>query len=345
MKIPAKFFPFAVRQPLWDMAKKHGRMKYSIVAIWDYMYWRSGKKNLFELAEDLVCLDLGCDPTTLRAVRRILIAEGWLRKETLRDKGGKWEVRGWTVIANILSTVPKPIGGEDQPPSREPAVAGPTVDSTSGGQHPRTVSSILCDPPSSCTPSASPSSGLRSDLLTDQLTSDSSGQEKEKPEPLRLSSEEQSKDKDKTRTTEWLAAQPYSPAKNLFFEFYPVYNDKLVAEQWASCLWLANHPIFAEDGVLAMLKWNRIHEGGKWRFRSPKQMVNALNAEGAHAVNNYFTHDFDGCPKCKSAGLKHYLTVREIAEMKEANARDQALIFQQHQKAHAVGRSFDPEEA
>jgi len=122
-----------------------------------------------------VCWDLGCDPTTLRAVRKILIAEGWLKKDRLRDKGGKWLTRGFTVIAKV-STVPKPIGGEEQPPSREPAVAEPTVDSTSGGGTPHTVivheldadASTSSSTPSASTPTAalsfSPSVSLGTDV-------------------------------------------------------------------------------------------------------------------------------------------------------------------------------------
>ena len=165
-KIQAKFFPFAVRQPLWDMAKKYGKQKYTIVAIWDYMWWRSGKGGLFELAEDIVCWDLDCDPTTLRAVRKILIAEGWLKKDTLRDKGGKWMTRGFTVIAKG-ATVPKSLDGEDQPPSHEPAVVVPTVEGTSDGGTPHTVlvHELYADAStSSSTPSASTSTASLSVL-------------------------------------------------------------------------------------------------------------------------------------------------------------------------------------
>lgn len=148
MKIPAKFFPFAARQPLWDMAKKHGKMKYTIVAIWEYMYWRSGKTNLFELADDLVCLDLGCDTHTLCGVRKVLQAEGWLKKESLRDKGGKWLTRGWTVLINLAPTCAKSPSGEAQPHGHQPHGHQPHVDEPHADE-PHVVDYTALYPPSS----------------------------------------------------------------------------------------------------------------------------------------------------------------------------------------------------
>jgi hypothetical protein len=135
--IQAKLFPWAVRQPLWEMAKKHGKQKFTLVAIWDYMFWRSGKGNLFELSEDLVCFDIGCDATTLRKARSILVAEGWLQKESLRDKGGRWAVRGWTVIPKTKDA--QSSSKNDHPPSDLPSVEVSTVATTTDGESPRTV--------------------------------------------------------------------------------------------------------------------------------------------------------------------------------------------------------------
>jgi hypothetical protein len=189
--IQAKLFPFATRQPLWEMAKKYGRQKYAIVAIWDYMWWRSGKGGLFELAEELVCLDLECDPTTLRAVRRILQDEGWLKKELLRDKGGKWLTRGWTVIAKT-TTKPKSLGGEVEPPSREPALVLTAVDSTSDGGTHHTVVLQSLDADAS-TPYCTPSASTLPDLSVSQSVSHAVAHpEKEiSPEVLDRKSEEQ----------------------------------------------------------------------------------------------------------------------------------------------------------
>ena len=179
-KIQAKFFPFAVRQPLWEMAKKYGKQKYTIVAIWDYMWWRSGKGGLFELADNIVCWDLDCDPHTLCAVRKILQAEGWLKKETLRDKGGKWLTRGWTVIP--VTTCAKSTSGEEaqpqgkEPQGHEPHVAETTGEGTTCGGTTHTVvvheldadASTSSSTPSASTPTAafsfSPSVSLGTDV-------------------------------------------------------------------------------------------------------------------------------------------------------------------------------------
>jgi hypothetical protein len=87
--IRAKLFPWAVRQPLWEMAKKYGKQKFTLVAIWGYMFWRSGKNNLFELSEELVCFDLGCDATTLRKARQILVANGFISSAMTSSQRGR----------------------------------------------------------------------------------------------------------------------------------------------------------------------------------------------------------------------------------------------------------------
>jgi hypothetical protein len=347
-KIEAKLFPFAARQPLWDMAKKHGKMKYSIVAIWDYMWWRSGKGGLFELAEDIVCWDLGCDATTLRSVRKILIAEGWLRKETLRDKGGKWMTRGFTVIPKGV-TEPKSTGGEDQPPSREPALEQSTVDTTSDGKSPHTVEVHVLDAfanTSRCEPSAHTSAGL--DLLTDGQTRDSLrsscsstplqnqelnqtavlGQEQEQPQ-------KQDQDDDplmddyqifrQPRTVEEWASMPYLTVEMQVHQMlYPNATDKLIAEGMPVIAAVCSFPDYVDEptAVLAMIKWNHLHENGKFRIRTAKQLFNALTAKSMAFINNYDTHPFDECPKCKRANLKPWRVEAEIKAMRELNEQD-----------------------
>ncbi|MGB8493678.1 MAG: hypothetical protein WCE53_04690 [Candidatus Acidiferrum sp.] len=125
-KIEAKLFPFAARKPLWEMAKKYGRRKYVLVAVWDYMLWRSGKGNVFELAEELVIADTGMDKDALRWARRTLVAEGWLRKENPRTPKGTMEVTRWVV------SVPQQVqqAAVDSPPPLEPATAEAAAAST-----------------------------------------------------------------------------------------------------------------------------------------------------------------------------------------------------------------------
>ena len=63
-------------------------------AIWTYMLWRS-TNGVFCLPEELVLTDWDMNPKTLRRVHDILIKEGWLQRDVLRNTGGMWMTRTW----------------------------------------------------------------------------------------------------------------------------------------------------------------------------------------------------------------------------------------------------------
>jgi len=76
--IEAKLFRWKDRNPLFEMARKYGRRKYIIIAVWTYMFWRSGKDNIFDLAEKHVLYDIGITHEVYGEIRKILIHEGFL---------------------------------------------------------------------------------------------------------------------------------------------------------------------------------------------------------------------------------------------------------------------------
>ena len=87
-----------LRKPFLDMVKKYGKQKYTLWTIWTYMKWRSSN-DFFTLPESLVREDLGIDVNVLRDARAILVKEGWLKKDVLRDTGGEYLTRTWLVTA------------------------------------------------------------------------------------------------------------------------------------------------------------------------------------------------------------------------------------------------------
>jgi hypothetical protein len=148
-KLEAKLFPWKARKPLWEMAKKYKRQKYVLIAVWDYMMWRSGRGNLFELAEELVILDTGMDKNALRWARRTLIAEGWLRKEIPRRPSGTREVTRWIVCIPEQQPVEQAVAHQQQP--LEQAIVQAAVGSTSDCSTGDTVVSHLLDADASTT--------------------------------------------------------------------------------------------------------------------------------------------------------------------------------------------------
>src|ERR1035438_867945 len=88
----------SLRKPFLDMVKKYGKQKYTLWTVWTYMKWRSND-DFFTLPENLVREDLGIDINVLRDARAILVKEGWLKKDVLRDTGGEYLTRTWLVTA------------------------------------------------------------------------------------------------------------------------------------------------------------------------------------------------------------------------------------------------------
>lgn len=180
------------------------------------------------------------------------------------------------------------------------------------------------------------------DGLTDPLTNSLKNLREEQNQ--NLSGEEARKEQNQTpkpyptTADEFHNWHEHTPAMAVMEAFYPsALTDSLVAEQYGACCFLAYMP-WGLDGTLAMLKWNRIHENGKWRFRSPSAMANALCTHKQSFKNSYDTHDFYGCPKCKGAGVIHYEWQAEAIANREADNRDSALIFQYDQRSVAQKR-------
>src|ERR1039458_2086002 len=88
----------SLRKPFLDMVKRYGKQKYTLWTVWTYMKW-SSNGDFFTLPENLVREDLGIDVNVLRDARAILVKEGWLKKDVLRDTGGEYLTRTWLVTA------------------------------------------------------------------------------------------------------------------------------------------------------------------------------------------------------------------------------------------------------
>ena len=127
-KLEAKLFPFQARKNLFEMAKKYGKRKFTLIAVWTYMFTRSGKGNIFKLAESIILWDLGMTHEPLWQTQKILMAEGFLSKTKRRVK----EVTEWTVLTGGKSA--DKVLQADYPPADYP-----TVDKSASGLSANTV--------------------------------------------------------------------------------------------------------------------------------------------------------------------------------------------------------------
>jgi hypothetical protein len=97
-KLDFKFVKHAHRRAFYDSMRGLGKKRYAMSHVYWYMYLRSGKGNMFELAEELMQGDLDMDHATLAGVQRELIKVGWLVKHRPRDtKTGRMGVITWEI--------------------------------------------------------------------------------------------------------------------------------------------------------------------------------------------------------------------------------------------------------
>jgi hypothetical protein len=118
-------------------------------------------------------------------------------------------------------------------------------------------------------------------------------------------------------------------------------NTPPTAEALGHCQSLVSDDDAQLARVIAMLEWNRVHKPGALRFRSAQQMVKAVESKTRTFINEYDTHIFETCPKCKPLGMKHWRITEEIAKNRadeEANgAQAKELMRELKQKAAIAG--------
>ncbi len=97
--IKAKIVKHAHRRRFQEYVRTKGRDKVTIAYVYWNMYLRSGKGNVFELAESLFLGDLGIGKNALRPARKTLVDDGWLTKDQqmIDPLTGKWGTTAWTV--------------------------------------------------------------------------------------------------------------------------------------------------------------------------------------------------------------------------------------------------------
>jgi len=132
-----------LREPFLRMVSKHGRQKYGLWMVWTYMLWRSAGGE-FCVPEELVLKDLGMNKNTLPILRNILVKEGWLRRDVLRDQGGKWLTRVWVITSPL--PVEQVVGDANKSFISPPPVETEVGSTGNSGSH---CSSVYCSPSSS----------------------------------------------------------------------------------------------------------------------------------------------------------------------------------------------------
>lgn len=107
--IEAKIVKHAHRRRVYDYLREQGRDKFTLSHVYWYMYMRSGKGDVFELADPLAAGDMGIDPSVYRTTRRKLLKDGWMVKNRPNNQG----VARWTIATEAKPTGGKATSGKD----------------------------------------------------------------------------------------------------------------------------------------------------------------------------------------------------------------------------------------
>ena len=155
-KLGAKIVKHAHRRRFQEYVRKKGREKLTLAYVYWAMYLRSGKGNVFELAEELFLGDLGITNTALRSARRTLEKDGWVRRGPHTPKHAK----RWTVYDDpATGLLGHPITQSSEVSALDYSVIGTVV-----------LHSLDADAStSSSTPSASTPSGFLSESVSESV--------------------------------------------------------------------------------------------------------------------------------------------------------------------------------
>jgi hypothetical protein len=304
--INAKIVKHAHRKRFYDYLRGKGRDKFTLSHVYWHMYLRSGKGDVFKLADELAAADLGMDVSVLRGAHRTLVKEGWLVKHRPANQG----VPEWTVNTEAIPTAGKPGGGK--------ATSGRDSggEASTGSDHTAVVlHSLDADAStSSSTPLASTSTGF--DLLTDSLTIARENQDQNLSDLGSVETENQPQEGFSPKDIDEFAGTDGMRLYRILHPNSPTRTELLMCR---SLLEVQGIPL---DILGDILEWNSVHETGKFRIRNATQLTKAFNT-GA-MLDNYDAHPFDTCPKCKANGMRHWRIRQEQEEenrLRAENAR------------------------
>lgn len=353
--IAAKIVKHAHRRRFQDYLRTKGRDKSTIAYVYWSMYLRSGKGNVFELAEELFLSDLGIGKNALRPARAELVKDGWLSKEAQKidPLTGKWGTTQWIVNEESVAVASSEGVGTDAPLTgdRSPDV-GSAGDRSAGDT---VVLHSLYANASTSPQSATPPS----DCLPHGVTSSVSSKRDSKQEPSAFSSVELSEEEDlgtidkpeqdqnqeqpqRPQTVQEMYDGDLNAPVELLHKITPEITDAMVREQLPICEKILAHFDPVEDKYMVMaanmvLQYNRTHRSGKFASKEDKklyihsaaQFLKALDSPNAALMNDYWAHNFDDCEVCTKNSIWNYETlIRKIYDEEEKKERDLAAAEQ-----------------
>jgi len=255
-----KQFPFKWRAAWLAL----GRANPTAAYVWDYMFWRSDKDDIFDLEESLVCKDTGLERKTLCKARSLIAKHGGFRRLYSRNPQGQLIVKyqmlgfeeGEQVPENGTSNKSQQTGLEPSTVLRDSVKRDHTVDTPSvdtSNQEP--VDTRVREKGRKVSP---PLASLATSQLAESLPN---------PTPNEL------------RVFRALALAPSSDSLN---DLRQVYEN-----------------IQSYNSIIGYWNWNQSHQPDRLVFYDLNQVLRSLTEGQKRGFSKYLKHSDRPCPVCK----------------------------------------------
>jgi hypothetical protein len=315
--------------------------------VWLYHYRREGGgEQRKSYSSRTTCEAItGLKPNTIIKARTWLTRHGWLKEVGRRQTGFQGQpIREYVCFFGNGDR--NPSKGDANPPSDDQTMISVTVQRGSqsplnGDANPPEVDTVQVTPfaalPAIPTEVFRPTNSDGSERVSEQVVDAVS--------PAADHANENSSRVPRTVEEFWDAAGSIGEdhqAYELMHLFKPVLTDAVVQKHLPAAIQITK--LIPEDiDAVQLVKWNRLHRDHKYAtkqdkamyLRSPEQMLKALTSENGNLLNDYETHDFEGCSICQEHCIVHTRTLRaEIAAKREQERRE----YQKQLAAEAEAR-------
>jgi hypothetical protein len=327
-----KKFPFAWRANWLKLMQESP----TAAAVWAYMWWRSDEHGVFDLCEDLMCLDLGLNPKTLQKAQALIHHMGGFKRECERNDKGQLIVRyrmlpftnpsteiylsptpnigceslsqktGVVPSPNLLSTEKRGHTVDTVPVTPSPngglrAIPEPVVDTSNPRE--RKVGKEQVPPPSA-TAVAPPSNPKPREVPASSKVDAQANQKKNQKQPLIIRPRDRAIASDRAQA--WIGQDYLATNKTWLTMLFPGLGhtqENLFA--MAECLesLRVKHGIPAEHSqtyLTKLLEYNKAHQAkDSLIFRGPVKFANALWSDAEDSlVAREAQHDENTCRIC-----------------------------------------------
>jgi hypothetical protein len=308
-----KQFPFKWRAAWLAL----GRANPTAAYVWDYMFWRSDKDNIFDLEESLVCKDTGLERKTLCKARSLVAKHGGFRRLYSRNPQGQLIVKyqmlgfeeGEQVPENGTSNKSQQTGLEPSTVLRNPVKRDHTVD----------------------TPPVDTSNQKPVDTEVSELVSEE--------DACSLRSQATARESSELRSPEPPPATDRERALAFALHCNVTADERIALRDFFEMG-------FTEEEFWDFWHWNQQHKSGGLQFATLREANNALHSGSSRSAwKQWQRHKENPCRKCKHVPMPDLPNESRLcSECDVSHSRASCPCFEAMAAAKAGRQAFEIEE-